>query len=150
MSESTDEAFLRNIRIAELLISQFAENRHLIISRIEANGDGLFVDISKQKGLNFDLHLTLTNADEFGIAFEDFSSTFFPFPANESQVVELLDGIHSGEVGMMKFGRGQRPLKLKLVRRRTGTVKTLYTYFPRPSFPFFLNRIGEIRNNPEH
>ena len=109
----------------------------------------LSMDIPKQKGLKFDIHLNL-QGDELHLVARHFWLEWFP--CTDKDVVkafrEAVHGVLSGEFRILEYYRGRRPVKAELQQPSGDAWKTIGTW-SKLSLPFPSGvTTKELRNAP--
>lgn len=110
----------------------------------------LWMDIPKQDGLKFDIHLNLQNNDELHMTvagnfwLEWFSCTD---KVNVERYVEAVSGLLSGKYRILEHYRGKKAVKAELQSPKDGGWKTIGTWSTM-SFPFpWKKNYNIVQNN---
>lgn len=107
------------------------------------------LDIPKQAGLDFAVHLNLQNRDELHIVAGAFWCEWFPCTAHE-KVDEYLDavaGLIEGRYRILEHVRGTTVVKAELQKPVDSGWETVGCWL-RPSFPWPRRRTRVLQNAP--
>lgn len=108
----------------------------------------LFMDIKKQKGLDFDVNLNLQNLDELHLATDVLWVEWFPctHPEKVEEYYEAVCGVLSGSYRILEHYKGKKAIKAELQKPIKDGWQTIHTWGT-VSWPFFRKKTFKVLQN---